>query len=90
MTEIIKFGAEWCKPCKKQDEILEDIEKEWNDVVINRIDVEQSNKELKQEYTITSLPTIIVTQDDTVQAQFSGLTAAEDINRAIRNAKSRT
>ena len=42
MTITVKdFYADWCGPCKMQDPILEELEKEWEGkVIFEKIDVD--------------------------------------------------
>lgn len=75
--EILKFGADWCEPCHKQDDILDDIE---TDATIRDIDVESEDaRQYKRKYTINALPTIIILDDGTPIKQFTGLASKEDI-----------
>jgi len=54
---IIKFGAEWCKPCKAMAPILKDIE-ENNGIIVIDLDVD-SESELTEEFGIKGIPTLI-------------------------------
>lgn len=51
---IVKFGAEWCPPCKALSPLLAQIQ----DVPIGEIDTDRS-PEVSGYYRVTSLPTLI-------------------------------
>jgi len=56
---IIKFGAEWCNPCKMIDPILEEVSKEYTDKIhIYKIDVDEE-QELAGLFGIQSVPSIL-------------------------------
>lgn len=41
MPTIKKYGAEWCGPCKKLDPILDQIDAEYDNVTLERFDVDE-------------------------------------------------
>jgi thioredoxin 1 len=87
MTVTLKdFHADWCGPCKTQDPILENIKEEWGD----RFDLEKVNVDEQQdvanEYSVRSLPTIVVENDDGIVERFVGVTQREDIEDALESA----
>lgn len=53
---IIKFGAEWCSPCRMMTPILEEVEK--TGITVITIDIDKQ-PELSEEFEINSLPTMI-------------------------------
>lgn len=83
------FFADWCGPCKSQDEILDEVEEEFesDSVEIKRVDVEE-DKETANQYQVRNLPTLILLQKDddgstTVESRFVGLTQKNDLIEAI-------
>lgn len=57
---IVDFYAEWCKPCKIQAPIIEELEAELGDKVkVIKVDVDVES-ELAEKYGIQSIPTIII------------------------------
>ena len=56
---VLKFGAEWCGPCKQIAPVLEQLANEYQDrIKYVSIDVEEST-EITAEYKIRNVPTII-------------------------------
>lgn len=79
------FHADWCGPCKTQDPILEEIDEEYPDIELEKIDVDQE-QDVANEYQVRSLPTIIVENDDGIVERFVGVTQRDDIESAIKEA----
>lgn len=89
MVEIIKFGAEWCDPCKQQDQILDELSTKRDDVNVRDIDVEEpGNTDLKRRYQLQALPTVVVLDDETPVEQFNGLVQLDDLEATIENVES--
>lgn len=57
---FIDFYAGWCEPCRMLDVILEEIEPQLEGkVIVYKIDLD-SNPELQQEFSIMSVPTLMI------------------------------
>jgi thioredoxin 1 len=82
---LLDFYADWCGPCKTQESILEELEEEYEDVVFERIDVDEE-QDTANEYQVRSLPTLIIENDDGIVDRFVGVTQAGDIEGALQNA----
>ncbi|MBP1987756.1 thioredoxin [Halolamina salifodinae] len=86
MTVRLKdFYADWCGPCKTQDPILEELESEYEDVVFEKIDVDQ-DQETANEYSVRSLPTLVIENDDGVVERFVGVTQRDQLEDALNQA----
>src|SRR3954468_17023524 len=60
-VRLIKFSAEWCPPCHKLQENLEQLEKENPNLVILEVDVEKfPHLAQRAEFRISSLPTLLL------------------------------
>ncbi|MGE4168882.1 MAG: thioredoxin family protein [Candidatus Babeliales bacterium] len=57
------FFTTWCAPCKKLEPILEELAKEYNDVIIVKIDAEMF-KSLASKYKIEAYPTLVFFNKD--------------------------
>ncbi len=71
-TVLVKFGAEWCGPCKKLVPVLEELDKEISEkIFIATVDVDKS-PETATQYGIMSIPTIIFFKDGIIKEQLKG------------------
>ena len=61
-TEVIDFWATWCGPCKLMNPILDEVEKQYPDLTITRVDID-SDKAMAAQYHIQSVPTYIILKD---------------------------
>lgn len=78
MTTIKFFQAEWCGPCDSQKEIIDDIKDTEDDITVEEYDIED-NTEVANKYNVRSVPTMIVTEDDKVKDQYTGITPKEKL-----------
>ena len=86
MTVRLKdFYADWCGPCKTQDPILEDLADDYPDVEFEKVDVDE-NQDVANQYSVRSLPTLVVEDDDGEVERFIGVTQREDIEAALQKA----
>jgi thioredoxin 1 len=74
---MVDFGAEWCRPCKMLEPIMDAIAEEVSHSVF-KVDVDEAG-DLAQEFRIMSVPTVIVFKNGQVHKRFSGLTSKENI-----------
>lgn len=81
---LIDFYATWCGPCKMMHPILEEIEKEYNEVKIIKVDVDK-NAELARKYTIMSIPTLILFNNGIQKQKNIGFTPKSIIEEWIKN-----
>ena len=87
MTVRIKdFYADWCGPCKTQDPILEELEAEYGDVEFEKIDVD-ADQETANEYSVRSLPTLVIENDDGIVERFVGVTQRDQLEDALQKAQ---
>jgi thioredoxin 1 len=81
MKKILRFTAEWCKPCKSLKEILNRIE---TSIPIEVIDIDE-NMELATEYGIRSVPTMIMIEDNTILKKMVGLQTIQEVESFIHD-----
>jgi len=84
-VRLMDFYADWCGPCKNQDPILEELSEDYPDVEFEKVDVE-ADQETANEYTVRSLPTLVVENDDGVVQRFVGVTQRDDLEEALGEA----
>lgn len=78
MMKLLKFSADWCGPCEQQSRLLED----FNTVPVEEIDVDE-HQQRANEYSVRSLPTMVLLNDGVVIKQWSGLTQPDEIQSTI-------
>ena len=61
--QLLDFWAPWCNPCKLMNPILDEIEKEYQDLKIVKINVDE-DAGMVNNYNITSVPTYILIKDN--------------------------
>ena len=59
---VLKFGAEWCNPCRLIDEFWTDIQADNLDVNFIKLDVDQEPEQASLN-NVKGLPTIIIYKD---------------------------
>jgi thioredoxin 1 len=89
MVEMIKFGAEWCGPCRMMKPAIASIrEKYATDAEVNITDVDvDDNSEMSKEYGVRSIPMIVFLKDNVVSEKKVGVLSATEIERIIENLK---
>lgn len=81
---VIDFYAPWCGPCDQQDEHIDELADRHPDLTIEKVDVDEE-MERANEYSVRSVPTIVVEEDGEIYSQFSGLTTADVIEDGLPN-----
>ncbi|ERH12611.1 MAG: thioredoxin domain-containing protein [halophilic archaeon J07HB67] len=84
-VRLMDFYADWCGPCKNQDPILEELSEDYPDVEFEKVDVE-ADQETANDYSVRSLPTLVVENDDGVVQRFVGVTQRDDLEEALGEA----
>jgi len=79
---IVKFGAEWCGPCKKLDPIIDEIAKDNGDIKVAYVDIDNDGA-LAAEYGILSVPSTLFFKEGKVMSSIIGLVPKAKIQTAI-------
>ena len=79
---LVDFYADWCGPCKMVAPVLEEIAQEREDVLIGKINVDESGS-LAAKYQVVSIPTMILFKDGKEQGRIIGFRPKDDILRFI-------
>jgi thioredoxin 1 len=81
--KLTDFYADWCGPCKMQAPIFEDLAKDFSDKVeFQKINVDKEG-DLALEKGIMVVPTIILEKDGVEVRKWMGVTAKEELIKAI-------
>ena len=82
-VELIDFYATWCGPCKSLAPVIEEINKENEELKVTKIDVDQ-NADLTSEYGVMSVPTVFIKKDGEIVDSFNGFKPKEFIENLIQ------
>ena len=86
MVKVIKFSASWCGPCRMLAPIFDQVRSEISGVSFTDVDVDAS-KDLTSQYSISSVPTVIIEKDGVVVNRFSGIKPKFEIVNLINQYK---
>ena len=79
--KILKFGADWCGPCKVLNKKLE----EFTDCEVIKYDVDEVDEELLEKFRIRNIPvTVLVDENDEEIQRWVGLFDLQEISDKIK------
>ena len=81
-TVLVDFYAEWCGPCKMMAPIMEEIAEEHEDIVVGKINVDES-AEIAMRYGVSSIPTIIFFKNGVETSRIIGYRPKAEIEKMI-------
>ena len=80
---LVDFWAEWCGPCKMIGPVLDELAAEYDGKVkIGKVNVDQ-NRELAAEYSVRSIPTLLLFHQGQVADQMVGLRSKRDLKASF-------
>lgn len=83
---VIDFWATWCGPCKMMAPVVEEIAKDYPDVKVCKVNVDEE-PELSNAFKIVSIPTIVVIKNGEIIDSVVGYRPKEDIEKIIKLVK---
>ena len=83
---IIDFFAEWCGPCQMLAPVLSEIDKEYEEINIYKVNVDE-NQETTMRYGINSVPTMIFFKNGEEVERTVGLISKSELNEIVNNLK---
>jgi thioredoxin 1 len=75
MIKILDFYADWCQPCKQLAPILEQIKTDFDWVTIEKIDVDNDEAGLSNQFHIRNIPTLLFFKDGKQIDKVVGMTS---------------
>jgi thioredoxin 1 len=79
---LLDFWASWCGPCRMVSPTIEEIAKETEGVKVGKINVDEES-ELAAQFSVMSIPTIMVLKDGKVSATAVGARPKNDILKML-------
>jgi len=80
---VVEFWANWCAPCHKMAPILGRLVKEFGEqVIFAKVDVD-NNQDLAEQFTIRSIPTLILFRNGKEWDRLSGLKSRSELEKII-------
>lgn len=82
---LVKFGADWCAPCKRIQPILEEIAGDWENEGLELWQVDVMNDPLSAEIMrVRSIPTLILFIKGKEVARLNGYNTKKEINDMLQ------
>ena len=78
----VKFTADWCGPCKKQQPNIDKMEEEFPNVQFISIDTDVFTQ-ITRDYGVKSLPTLFLIKDGKIVKQIVGMTLIAGLRTAF-------
>ena len=69
---LLDFWASWCGPCRMLSPIVDEIAEERADIKVGKINIDEQ-EELAAQFSIMSIPTLVVMQNGQPVNQSSGV-----------------
>lgn len=84
---IVDFYADWCKPCRIQAPILEELKSEMgNKVIIYKVNVD-NEREIANRYNIQSIPTLMIFKEGQIVWKGIGVQSKDVLKDALSKIK---
>lgn len=84
---VIDFWADWCEPCHAFDPVYEQIANKYPEMLFTKVDVQQQ-PELVAEFTIRSVPTLMIFRQKIMVFCEAGLLPGNAVEDLLNQAKS--
>lgn len=75
---LIDFYADWCGPCQMLSPIIEEIDKENDDILVCKVNVDE-NGTLAGAFGVQYIPYVVAIKDGVITHQSSGVKTKEQL-----------
>ena len=79
---LLDFWATWCGPCRMVAPIVAEIAQEREDVLVGKVNVDEQ-MELAMQFSITSIPTLVLLQNGQVMDKLIGYRPKAEIEKLL-------
>lgn len=79
---VVDFYADWCGPCKMLAPVLEQLERDNDDVTFVKVNIEE-NPEIAEEYEVQSIPNVGFFKGGALVDRSVGFVSAEQLQEFI-------
>lgn len=87
---VIKFGAQWCGPCRALENTINSLTlEETNGVEFYEIDADDVDEEILEDYSIRNIPVLVYFKNNLVAGKEVGLRTKQDILNKIDEIKNK-
>lgn len=82
--KILDFGAEWCGPCSKLVNIVNQLALDFPEYFFEQVDVDQDS-ELVKKYQVKKVPTLVICKNEKEIGRVVGLQPLKVYRNLLRN-----
>lgn len=75
---LVDFYADWCMPCKMLGPVIEEIAEENPQIKVCKVNIDEQ-QELAAEYSVMSIPNIIVFKGGNISASTVGVRSKDEL-----------
>ena len=79
---LVDFYADWCVPCKMLAPVLEEVANDREDVVIAKVNVDES-PDIAAQFRVASIPTMYLVKNGEIVSRLVGFHSKEKIDNAL-------
>jgi thioredoxin len=85
---VVDFWANWCAPCHVMTPILRDMAERFEDrIIFAKVDV-QSSRDLAQQFSVKSIPTLILFRNGKEWDRLNGVHSRSELNKLFERLSS--